>query len=56
MEATTDLFINLIQNNRILYDKSLKDYKNTRKKDEAWQIIATQSRMTGNFIKNNEGQ
>lgn len=53
MEASTDLFINLIQNNRILYDKSLKDFKNTRKKEEAWKNIAEQSRMSGNFIKIN---
>lgn len=47
MEATTDLFINLIQNNRIIYDKSLKDFKNTRKKEDVWLKIANQSRMTG---------
>ncbi|XP_037045773.1 uncharacterized protein LOC119081133 [Bradysia coprophila] len=46
MEATTDLFINLIQNNRIIYDKSMKEFKNTRKKEEVWQNIANQSRMT----------
>lgn len=50
MEATTDLFINLIQNNRIIYDKSLKEFKNTRKKEEVWQNIANQSRMTGNVF------
>lgn len=50
MEATTDLFINLIQNNRIIYDKSLKDFKNTRKKEEAWQNVAIQSRMSGNIF------
>ncbi len=54
MEASTDLFINLIQNNRILYDKSLKDFKNTRKKEEVWQKIATDSRMSGNYIKINK--
>lgn len=51
MEASTDLFINLIQNNRILYDKTLKDFKNTIKKDEAWKIIAAQSRMSGILVK-----
>lgn len=51
MEASTDLFINLIQNNRILYDKSLKDFKNVKKKDEAWQKVADVSRMTGEFIE-----
>lgn len=48
MEASTDFFINLIQNSRIIYDKSLKDFKNTRKKDQAWAVIANQSKMTGN--------
>lgn len=50
MEVSMDLFINLIQNSRIIYDKTLKDFKNIRKKEEAWTHIATQSRMTGNFI------
>jgi hypothetical protein len=50
MEATTDLFINVIQNHRIIYDKSLKDFKNTRKKDEAWKNIANQCRMDGIFV------
>lgn len=50
--STTDLFINLIQNHRVVYDKSLKDFKNTRKKDEAWASIANQSRMNGNFTLN----
>lgn len=54
MEATTDLFINLIQNNRMIYDKSMKDFKNTRKKEEVWQNIAKQSRMSGKvFVHDN---
>lgn len=48
--ATLDLFINVIQNHPIVYDKTLKDFKNTRKKEEAWVNIANQSRMTGNDI------
>lgn len=51
MEASTDFFINLIQNQRIIYDKSLKEFKNTRKKDEAWQNIAAQSGMIGNSVE-----
>lgn len=47
MEATTDLFINIIQNNRIVYDRKSKDFKNNRKKNETWLIIAKQSRMSG---------
>lgn len=50
MEASTDLFINLIQNNPILFDKTLKDFKNTRKKEEIWANVANQSNMTGNSI------
>lgn len=49
MEASTDLFINVIQNNPIVFDKASKDFKNTIKKDQAWVIIADQSRMTGNL-------
>lgn len=48
MTATNDLFNNLIQNNPIVFDESLKNFKNIRKKDEAWVKIAEQ-RMTGNY-------
>lgn len=50
MAASTDLFINLIQNHPIVYDKSLKDFKNIRKKDDAWEDIAHQSRMDGKDV------
>lgn len=50
MEASTDFFISLIECNRIIYDKSSKDFKNVVKKDEAWSRIAKNSRMTGKTI------
>lgn len=40
MEASTDHFIILVQLNRIIYDKTLKDFKNAIKKEEAWTRVA----------------
>lgn len=46
-EASTDYFITLVECNRIIYDKSSKDFKNIPKKEEAWARIALNSKMTG---------
>lgn len=51
MEAPTELFITLIEVNRIIYDKSSNDFKNVRKKDEAWERVARNSHMTGKIKK-----
>lgn len=51
MEASTDYFISLIECNRVLYDKSSKDFKNVVKKDEAWARIARNTKSTGKFKK-----
>lgn len=47
MEATTDLFINIIRNHRIIYDTRSKDFKNVLKKEDEWILIAQESRMSG---------
>lgn len=51
MEATTDLFINIIRNHRIIYDATSKDFKNINKKDDEWEKIAAESRMNGNLFQ-----
>lgn len=51
--VSNDLFINLIQNNPIIYDKKSKDFKNTLKKDRVWNTIAQESFMTGKLLKLN---
>lgn len=50
MEATTDLFINIIRNHRIIYDTRSKDFKNIHKKEDEWILIAGESRMSGNEL------
>ena len=35
-----ETLINMVQNYRCIYDKSCKDYKDTRKKRDAWTEIA----------------
>lgn len=47
MEATTDLFINIIRNHRIIYDTRSKDFKNVLRKEDEWILIAQESRMSG---------
>lgn len=47
MEASTDLFINIIRNHRIIYDTRSKDFKNIHKKEDAWVEIAEESGMNG---------
>ncbi len=47
MEASTDLFINIIRNHRIIYDTKSKDFKNVHKKEDEWIEIARESRMSG---------
>lgn len=47
MEATTDLFINIIRNHRIIYDTTSKDFKHIYKKEDEWAKIALESRMSG---------
>lgn len=48
MEASTDLFINIIRNHRILYDTKSKDFKNINKKENVWAKIAEETGMDGN--------
>ncbi len=51
MEASTDYFITLVECNRILYDKSSKDFKNAAKKEAAWVRIANNSGMSGKTLE-----
>lgn len=51
MEVSTCYFISLVECNRILYNKTLKDFKNVKKKEEAWSRIAKLSNSTGKIVK-----
>lgn len=43
--ADNETLMNVIQNYRVMYDKSCKEYKDIRKKKNAWEKVAEELEM-----------